>query len=106
MLPILREILTMAGPYKYYSTAGSIVSITSPINFSMREGPMSFCKAVTIADQHGCKYREDASRGDHCMYWRKHYEGACDCIWAQRGIVKPKSEEDDEVEQAMAIIPT
>ena len=59
---------------------------------------MSFCKACTIADQHGCKYREDASDGDCCMYYRAIYDGACDCLWAQKGIDKPKEEEDDEAE--------
>lgn len=54
---------------------------------------MSFCKAVTIADQHGCKYREDAFDAVHCMYWREEFDGACDCIRAQRGM-DPKTKEN------------
>jgi len=93
--------------YEYYNQVGNKVQTTSKINMIRRMGAMSFCGAVTVADQHGCKYREDASRATHCMYWRENFEGACDCLWAQRGIAKPKEEGDnDEVEQAMTIIPT
>lgn len=95
--------------YEYHNQVGNKVQTTSEINMVRRAGPMSFCGAVTVADQRGCKYREGSSSGEHCMYYREDYDGACDCLWAQRGIVKPKEEEveiDDDTEQAMAIIPT
>jgi len=97
-------------PYNYYNSVGNSVSTTGDINMIQEKGPMSFCGAVDIADQHGCKYREDASRAKSCMYYRENYDGACDCIWAQQGIDKPKEGEaaaiDDETEQAMTVIPT
>ena len=97
-------------PYNYWNSIGNNVSTPGNINMILKKGPMSFCRAVDIADQHGCKYREDASSAERCMYYRDGFDGACDCIWAQRGIDKPKVGEaaavDDEVEQAMTIIPT
>jgi len=98
----------MAGTYEYYSSSGSKVSVTNKINFCLRDGPMSFCRACTTADQHGCKHREDATNDVDCLYYRVNYDGACDCLWAQKNVDKPK-DEDDEAEQAITgteIIPT
>jgi hypothetical protein len=92
--------------YKYRNQVGNEVQTTSEINMVRRMGPMSFCGAIGVSDQHGCKYREEATNAKHCMYWREDFNGACDCLWAQRGIEKPKEEDNDEVEQAMTIVPT
>ena len=75
--------------YSYYNSMDNKVSTTTKINFCAKQNGMSFCKAVELSDQHGCKYREDASKADRCMYWRKEIDGACDCIWAQKSIDKP-----------------
>ena len=48
------------------------------------------CMAIAMADQFGCKYREDASKREGCMYYRDDLGGACDNVWAQLGIEKPK----------------
>ena len=94
--------------YNYYNSVGNKVSATAEVNMIQKKGPMSFCGAVEISDQHGCKHREDATRGKHCLYYRENYDGACDCMWAQNNLIKPKPEpdEDDDVEQAMTIVPT
>jgi len=82
--------------YEYHNQVGNKVQTTSEINMIRRMGLMSFCGAVTVADQHGCKYRKDASNTKHCMYWRESFEGACDCIFAQKNIDKPKPKVDDD----------
>ena len=95
--------------YYYINTLDNTVSTTSPISFCRSNGPISVCIACSIADQHGCKYREEASARECCMYYREDLNSACDNVWAQRGITKPKPEEDDEAEQAITnteIIPT
>jgi hypothetical protein len=85
-------------PYYYYNTLDNKVSTTVFINFCQKIGPMSFCRAASIADQAGCKYREDAPSGrDSCLFYRETIDGACDSMWAQRGIEKPEPEPENEI---------
>lgn len=81
--------------YRYYNSSGGALSTTTPVNMCLKKGPMSFCQAVTIKDQVGCKHQEEADHADHCMYWREGIDGACDCLWAQRGIDRPKKGEPE-----------
>lgn len=85
----------MSEYYRYYNTSDKALSTTVPVNMCQKKGPMSFCRAVEIKDQPGCKYREDASYAEHCMHYRSNLNGACDSIWAQRGIDKPKKDEPE-----------
>ena len=78
--------------YHYFNTLNNDVSTTTLINFCQTIGPMSMCRAVTIADQPGCKFREDATNRECCMHYRDDLDGACDSSWAQSGIEKPKEE--------------
>jgi len=76
----------------YYNSPGSKVSTNVQVNMCQKLGPMSFCRAFSIADQKGCKHREDASDTVHCMYWRDDLNGACDSVWAQRDVSNPNKE--------------
>ena len=78
-------------PYYYYNTLGNKVSTTTLISFCGKEGPMSMCKAYSVADQKGCKYRRPSTYDEECcMYYREPFGGACDNPWAQAGTEMPK----------------
>lgn len=52
-------------------------------------GPQSFCEGKNKEEREGCTYYAEGRRQD-CMHFHKNMHGACDCVWAQRGIAKPK----------------
>ncbi len=83
----------MSEYYRYYNSSGSSLSTTTLVNMCLKKGPMSFCMAVTVKDQKGCRYRENASYAEHCMCWRERIDGACDSIWAQHSLDNPNKKE-------------
>ena len=84
----------MAGPHYYYNSLGTKVSTITPINLCTSKGALSHCSAISIDDQHGCKYREPSSNGKHCMYWREDTCGACDSVWAQTSKENPNKKKE------------
>jgi len=79
-------------PYYYYNTLNNKVSTSVPISMCGKNGPMSMCSAASIEDQHGCKYHEDATVRDCCLWYLEDFSGACGNPWAQAGIEKPKGD--------------
>jgi len=78
--------------YFYINSSGKKIEFAAKINVCETRGMMSVCRAATISDQEGCKYYEKCSdaNSNHCCHWRESINNACDNMWAQRNIDKPK----------------
>lgn len=76
----------------YINSSSKRIQFTTAINLCESQGMMSVCRAATEEDQKGCKYREDSPQIHikRCMYYCESMNGACDNMWAQRNIEKPK----------------
>ena len=72
-------------PFYYKNSSGKPIKAISKINMCEKRGMMSVCRAATIKDQHGCKFRVPSSRGDHCCHFRETICNACDSVLAQSG---------------------
>jgi hypothetical protein len=71
-------------PFNYTNSAGKVIETKSKINMCESRGMMSFCRASTIKDQYGCKFRVDSS-DKHCLHFRESVNSACDSLLAQIG---------------------
>jgi hypothetical protein len=71
-------------PFHYVNSSGKSIKISTKINMCERRGMMSFCRAETIDDQKGCKFRMDSS-DKHCLHFRETIDHACDSVFAQTG---------------------
>lgn len=72
-------------PFHYINSKGMSIEITSKINMCEGRGMMSFCRALTEKDQHGCKFRIDSQQHTHCAHFREIFDNACDSLFAQTG---------------------
>ncbi len=62
----------------------------SKSNMCKTGGPMSFCEGKSKEEREAsCTYYDEGRKQD-CMHWHENRHGSCDCVWAQRGIAKPK----------------